>query len=310
VAIYLPNCVEAIVGIFAVLKAGGVVVATMPLLRARELTQVIYDYARHVDVLIVDSLSHFWQGEGGTLDIAAGKFTGWKDARPIQRALVDAIVQAPCHLIACLRSKVEYAQEKNEKTGKQEVTRLGQADIQDNEIPYEFTIAAELDRLHQLTITKSRCAALPLGKVYPPDREVDMAATLLAWLNNTDQSAGAEVPNFPAAPAAATTATATATATAAGNGHEKSGAGTPQEQGEGSDAGSPAPDHPAASMRDVLQELPLSSKQAADLRAAGCEGFAGVRGPEVLRLEGDDLEVAVAFLRERVTELRAEAQAS
>jgi hypothetical protein len=169
-----------------------------------ELTEAILHYAAHVDVLIVDSMSHFWQGEGGTLDIASGKFTGWKDARPVQRELMETIVRAPCHFIGCMRSKVEYAQEYDEKQKKQVVTRLGMADIQDNETAFEFTVTAELDIKHQLTVTKSRCRDLPLGTVFAPKHEVDMAATLLAWLSSDEaqQSTGPEVPT-PSGPVAA-----------------------------------------------------------------------------------------------------------
>jgi hypothetical protein len=162
-------------------------IAWAPPYDPRELTEAIYHYAAHVDVLIVDSLSHFWQGEGGVLDIAGGKFTGWKDARPIQRDLVEAIVRAPCHVIGCMRSKVEFTQEQGRNARgevAQVVKRLGQADIQSDEMPYEFTLAAELDAQHQLTITKSRCRALPLGRVFAPEHETDMAATLLAWLDS------------------------------------------------------------------------------------------------------------------------------
>src|SRR5829696_4284698 len=149
---------------------------------AKELTQAIYHYAAHVDVMVVDSLSHFWIGEGGVLEVAGGKFTGWKEARPIQRAMVEAIVRAPCHFIGCMRSKVEFTQEYDERQKKQVVTRLGTADMQSDDMPYEFTVAAELDAQHRLTITKTRCADLD-GKVYQPHRETDMASTLLAWLN-------------------------------------------------------------------------------------------------------------------------------
>jgi hypothetical protein len=157
-----------------------------------ELVQAIDYYARYVDVLIIDSLSHFWQGEGGVLDVAAGKFTGWKTARPIQRQLTEAIVRADCHLIGCMRSKVEYAQEQG-RDGKQVVTRLGVAEVQDDTMPYEFTVAADLDAQHRLAITKTRCVELD-GKVYPPHREVEMAQVLLGWLAGPAATGGDVAP--------------------------------------------------------------------------------------------------------------------
>lgn len=156
----------------------------------RELTEAILHYAKHVDVLIIDSLTHFWQGEGGTLDVASGRFTGWKEARPIQRAMVEAIVRAPCHMIGCMRSKVAYTQETATRDGRdvQVVRRLGQADIQSDEMPYEFTVAADLDSQHQLTISKTRCRDLRLGQVFAAEHEVDMAKILLAWLQDAPEA--------------------------------------------------------------------------------------------------------------------------
>jgi hypothetical protein len=47
---------------------------------------------RTYSVVMVDSPPTSGAATGGTLDIAGGKFTGWKDARPAQEDLVDAIL--------------------------------------------------------------------------------------------------------------------------------------------------------------------------------------------------------------------------
>jgi len=89
-----------------------------------------------------------------------------------------------------MRSKIEYTQTTG-KDGKQKVERLGQADIQSDEMPYEFTVAADLDSQHQLTISKTRCRDLRIGQVFAPEHEIDMAATLLAWLQDAPEAAAA-----------------------------------------------------------------------------------------------------------------------
>src|SRR5687767_7180971 len=73
-----------------------------------ELGDAILEAARDFEVVMVDSASHFWQAEGGTLDIAGGRHTGWNEARPEQNHLVQCFKNAPAHVILCTRSKMEY----------------------------------------------------------------------------------------------------------------------------------------------------------------------------------------------------------
>ena len=69
-----------------------------------------------VEVIIIDSLSHAWAGAGGLLekqgkiaDASASKnsYTAWRTVTPEHNALVDAMLQSPCHIIATMRSKVQ-----------------------------------------------------------------------------------------------------------------------------------------------------------------------------------------------------------
>lgn len=158
----------------------------------RRLVQSMKDAAEHVGtegVVIVDSLSHFWEAEGGLLDIvddAAKKspskngFVAWKQGTPIHNALVEAMIGLPAHLIVCMRSKMEYVQDKD-STGRTQVTKIGLAPVQRNGIEYEFTVTADLDFEHNLMVTKTRCALLD-GKVFRSNKEADMAIVLRDWL--------------------------------------------------------------------------------------------------------------------------------
>ncbi len=129
-------------------------------------------------VVVVDSGSHFWRGQGGTLDIADGKIGGWKHARPVQEALVQAWLSVPAHLIVCLRSKMDYLVENGGRT----VTKLGLAPIQDDTLVYEFNIALDLDQQHVITVTKSRTPAVPVGRMYPAGMEAKCAQDYAEWL--------------------------------------------------------------------------------------------------------------------------------
>lgn len=129
-------------------------------------------------VVGVDSFSHFWRGLGGTLDIADGKIGGWKTARPVQEALVGAVLSLPAHVILCVRSKMDYLVENGGKT----VTKLGLAPIQDDTLVYEMNVAFDIDLEHRITVTKSRTPAVPVGRMYPAGLERKAADDYAEWL--------------------------------------------------------------------------------------------------------------------------------
>jgi len=119
-------------------------------------------------VVVIDSLSHAWEGEGGALEMvdnitaksqSKNSYFAWRDVTPLHRKFVDAMLQSPCHVIATMRSKTEYVIETNSQ-GKQVPRKVGMAPIQRQGIEYEFTIVGDLDLEHRIVISKSRCEAL------------------------------------------------------------------------------------------------------------------------------------------------------
>lgn len=129
-------------------------------------------------VVVVDSFSHFWRGLGGTLDIADGKFGGWKTARPVQERLVQSVLAAPTHMLLCVRSKMSYLVENNGA----KVTKLGLEPIQDDTLVYEVNVALDIDLEHRITVTKSRTPAVPVGRMYPASMEAKCAEDYADWL--------------------------------------------------------------------------------------------------------------------------------
>lgn len=158
----------------------------------RDLAGTLIDAGQQYAVVIVDSLSHFWRGEGGTLEIADGKFTGWKDARPAQNDLVEGMLGCQAHLIGCARSKVEHVQEKDER-GRHVVRKLGMAIVQSDDMEYELNIAAEIAMDHSMTISKSRTVAVPVGRTFHAGHAEDFAALYRDWLKGGEPPAPAEV---------------------------------------------------------------------------------------------------------------------
>lgn len=147
----------------------------------RDLGRTLIEAGQSYDVVIVDSLSHFWQADGGTLDIADGKFGGWKTARPAQHDLVDGILAAQAHVIVCVRSKVKYEQTQN-TNGKHVVTKIGLSPVQDSDLEYEVNVSVGLDMDHAVTVMKSRTTALPVGRVFRPSHAAEMAELYREWL--------------------------------------------------------------------------------------------------------------------------------
>jgi hypothetical protein len=144
-------------------------------------------------VIVIDSFSHAWEGEGGTLDLvdqatarsrSKNSYFAWKDVTPVQRALVDAILQSPAHIIATMRSKTEYIVEEINQDGKktQVPRKIGLAPIQRAGMEYEFTLVGDMDVDHKLIVSKSRCDAVSDAVVSKPDAK--FFQKILDWLNS------------------------------------------------------------------------------------------------------------------------------
>lgn len=137
------------------------------------------------DVLIIDSLSHAWAGEGGLLDqhghIADrtnNSWAAWRKITPKHNQLVEAMLQSNCHIIATMRSKMEYAQVT--ENGKTVVRKLGMNPIQRDGMEYEFTVFFDLDQEHIATATKDRTGLFD-GQFFKPTEEI--GRRLVEWLD-------------------------------------------------------------------------------------------------------------------------------
>lgn len=155
-----------------------------------EYVDAIKDAAREgYDCLVIDSLSHAWNGRGGALEMVdnAAKrsrdnsYVAWRDVTPQHNALVDAILTYPGHVVVTMRAKTEYVLETG-KNGKQAPRKVGMAPIQRDGMEYEFDVVGDMDLDHNLLISKSRCSALADAVISKPGAKV--AETLRAWLSD------------------------------------------------------------------------------------------------------------------------------
>ena len=71
-----------------------------------------------VEVLVIDSVSHEWEGTGGCEEIAGSatnKVVGWQRAKEQHKRFMNVLLQSDMHVIACIRAreKVDFSDPKN-----------------------------------------------------------------------------------------------------------------------------------------------------------------------------------------------------
>ena len=138
------------------------------------------------DVLIIDSLSHGWLELLQEVDrIAKAKYRGntwsaWSEGTPQQNELVDALLAYPGHVIATMRTKTAWDQEKDERTGKSRPVRVGLEPKQGKDIEYEFDLLMQMSPEHTATVLKDRTGQFQDVVLDHPDE--DFGASLAAWL--------------------------------------------------------------------------------------------------------------------------------
>lgn len=133
--------------------------------------------AEGAEVIIVDSLSHAWAGTGGVLDMHStaskasrgNSWAAWRDVTPEHNSLVDAILQAPCHVICTMRTKTAWEVVEDGK-GKKVPQKIGLKPEQREGMEYEFTLVLDLALDgHVATASKDRTSRFD-GRHFVPDQ--------------------------------------------------------------------------------------------------------------------------------------------
>lgn len=152
-----------------------------------EAIKAFEDYG--AEVIIIDSLSHAWAGEGGIIEQkdqlskTKNSFAAWGDLTPKQNRMVEAILKCSAHVFVTMRSKTEYVLEANEK-GKQVPRKVGMAPVQRDGLEYEFTLVMDLNAGHMATVSKDRTGLFD-GLYFTPD--VDTGKSLMEWLESGEK---------------------------------------------------------------------------------------------------------------------------
>src|SRR5713226_4352553 len=126
---------------------GGFVVGelTPPFTPLRYL-EAIAEFVRYgVDILVIDSFSHCWEGQGGVLEMADqaeqnGKkgLLKWLEPKREYKRLVNFLLSTRLHLILCSRAKQPMIEDIVD--GRKTLVTLPWEPIQDKRLKYEMTI--------------------------------------------------------------------------------------------------------------------------------------------------------------------------
>lgn len=144
-------------------------------------------------VVIVDSLSHFWNGRGGFLDLVdqevndmknrgqkPDSFAAWKKVTPLYNSLIQKLLGLPAHLICTARAKMDY--DKQVDNGKTKIVKLGLAPELRDGWQYEFDVEGMMNEDNVLIVGKTRCPELR-GKTFKEPGK-DVANILKRWLDD------------------------------------------------------------------------------------------------------------------------------
>ena len=115
-----------------------------------------------IEVLVVDSLSAWWEGTGGILEkhneMSKNKdgYRAWADATPLHKKLINKILQSEMHIISSMRVKMKNAMDKDENTGKTVIRKVGLEIVQRAGVEYEMTTVFDVDSEHYVSCSKYR----------------------------------------------------------------------------------------------------------------------------------------------------------
>ena len=137
------------------------------------------------DVFCCDSLSHFWVGKDGALEFVdtallkakakangrADDMAGWKEFRPHEREMVDAMIASSCHILCTMRTKNAYEMQTG-SDGRKRRVKIGLSPVQREGLEYEFDFVGMMDDENTLIVDKTRCTVYA-GKALSKPRADD-----------------------------------------------------------------------------------------------------------------------------------------
>lgn len=121
--------------------------------------KAVADASGNYDCVVIDSFSHVWQAileYKSKLDMRGGNsYTNWANAGNRFENVLQAVLSSKMHIICCMRSKMDYAIDTDER-GKKSIRKVGLAPIMRDGIEFEFSLVLDLDMNHKAVASKDR----------------------------------------------------------------------------------------------------------------------------------------------------------
>jgi len=148
-----------------------------------------------ISVVILDSVSHEWNGTGGCLNIhekLGGRFQDWANVTPRHQAFINKILQSSCHIITTTRRKIDYSLDVG-SNGKTQVVKHGTKEITRDGFEYELTINFELINENHLAKASKDRTGLFMNK---PEFVIttDTGKMILDWCNSGSKANSIQSP--------------------------------------------------------------------------------------------------------------------
>lgn len=140
------------------------------------------------DILIIDSITHEWSGQGGILEIVdhvsrskyrGNSYAAWNEGTPRHQKFIDAMLASKCHIIATVRTKAVYV-ETEKQNGKKAIEKLGSAPQQRDGIDFEFTTVLDLNVDGNIAVASKDRTGLFKDPFVITEQT---GQALMAWLN-------------------------------------------------------------------------------------------------------------------------------
>jgi len=139
------------------------------------------------EVVIIDTASRCWEGEGGTLDQKekiGADWSAWAKVMPEMNRMLSAMTSYPLHLIITLRTKTAWEVREQEKAGRvrMQPVKIGLKPNQKEGFEYEFDLVFGLNQEHEAESQKDRTSLFD-GKE-PSVITLETGSMIRDWLNS------------------------------------------------------------------------------------------------------------------------------
>lgn len=150
-----------------------------------------------MEVIIIDSITHVWKGQGGLLEYQnalGGRYQDWAKATPLYQRWLNAILQSKAHIITTNRKKQAYNM--ITEGNKTRVEKAGLEDEIRDGYEYEMTVALEIvNDKHMARASKDRTQLF----ADKPEFVISVATgkAIVEWCNRGNEISNESVISIP-----------------------------------------------------------------------------------------------------------------